>query len=491
MKKITLFLLLSMVIVFSAEAHKYRNRNAHITISIQTFYDQLSPYGDWIYSSDYGYVWRPYFDYPESFRPYSSNGNWVYTTYGWTWVSDYNWGWATFHYGRWDFDNYLGWLWIPGYEWAPAWVTWGSYNNYWGWAPMGPNIYAQYNSNWYAPDPWWTFVPQRHFCSGNWNNYIYDRPVHVSNITNITNIYVDNSNRNSHNSWYEGPRVSDVERYNGRRVKTVEVVDNQRADNTGLRNNRLNVYRPTVETRNSSSRPTEFRNAEQARRGGTTLTTSARTNNPGENRTRESKSINRNSAPVPVQRNEAVTRENRKEINTSTQAPGTRSTEIKRDSKVEPRATPQTAPRNGSVNRETRIDQRNTPQAPVNRNSTRPASESRKEAPDRESNARAIKGNRSDPTPARVENPENRQSRSSVPAQEKVTRSVNSSSENRQASGVQQTREQRTQNTAPAQTTHRENGERKQDVQVEAKQAELKKAASGSDRNSNGNPGRR
>jgi hypothetical protein len=76
MKKIALILLLTMVTLFSAEAHKYKN--AHVTISIQTFYNELSPYGDWIYSSDFGYVWRPYFDYPEAFRPYSSNGNWVY-----------------------------------------------------------------------------------------------------------------------------------------------------------------------------------------------------------------------------------------------------------------------------------------------------------------------------------------------------------------------------------------------------------------------------
>ena len=62
MKKIIFLLLLSMVIVFSAEARRYKSRNAQITISVQTFYDQLSPYGDWIYSSDYGYVWRPYFD---------------------------------------------------------------------------------------------------------------------------------------------------------------------------------------------------------------------------------------------------------------------------------------------------------------------------------------------------------------------------------------------------------------------------------------------
>ena len=50
MKKIIFFLLLSMVVVMSAEAHKHKNKNTHITISIQNFYDELSPYGDWTVS---------------------------------------------------------------------------------------------------------------------------------------------------------------------------------------------------------------------------------------------------------------------------------------------------------------------------------------------------------------------------------------------------------------------------------------------------------
>ncbi len=62
------------------------------------------------------------------------------TEYGWTWLSDYPWGWAPFHYGRWDFDNSFGWFWIPGNEWGPAWVTWRRANGYYGWAPMSPGI---------------------------------------------------------------------------------------------------------------------------------------------------------------------------------------------------------------------------------------------------------------------------------------------------------------------------------------------------------------
>ena len=92
-----------------------------ITVSFQFFYDQLSPYGQWIDNPEFGYVWIP--DAGPGFVPYATEGNWVLTGFGWTWVSGYPWGWATFHYGRWYFDNYYGWIWIPGDEWAPAWVV--------------------------------------------------------------------------------------------------------------------------------------------------------------------------------------------------------------------------------------------------------------------------------------------------------------------------------------------------------------------------------
>ncbi|NTW32065.1 MAG: hypothetical protein HGB12_05495, partial [Bacteroidetes bacterium] len=105
-------------------------------VNFQTFYDDLSPYGYWIYNEN-GYVWIP--EYGPNFSPYHTNGHWVFTNYGWTWVSQYNWGWAPFHYGRWIWDDIYGWEWIPGYDWAPAWVYWGQYNNYYGWAPMPPN----------------------------------------------------------------------------------------------------------------------------------------------------------------------------------------------------------------------------------------------------------------------------------------------------------------------------------------------------------------
>src|SRR5436305_14078333 len=72
-----------------------------LSIRAQVFYDNLSPYGQWVEHPTHGYVWLPYAE--AGFTPYSTNGHWVYTEYGWTWASNYDWGWALFHYGRWDY----------------------------------------------------------------------------------------------------------------------------------------------------------------------------------------------------------------------------------------------------------------------------------------------------------------------------------------------------------------------------------------------------
>ena len=107
-------------------------------VNFQVFYDELSPYGDWVDYQNYGYVWIP--NVGPDFVPYSTAGYWTLTNYGWTWVSDYDWGWAPFHYGRWSYDNYYGWLWVPGNEWGPSWVNWRRADGYYGWSPMEPGI---------------------------------------------------------------------------------------------------------------------------------------------------------------------------------------------------------------------------------------------------------------------------------------------------------------------------------------------------------------
>ncbi len=107
-------------------------------VSLNFFYDNLSPYGNWIDVADYGYCFQPNVALSNSdWRPYA-DGYWAYTDAGWTWVSYEDFGWATYHYGRWaNLDSY-GWVWVPGYEWGPAWVSWRTGGDYVGWAPLPP-----------------------------------------------------------------------------------------------------------------------------------------------------------------------------------------------------------------------------------------------------------------------------------------------------------------------------------------------------------------
>ena len=107
-------------------------------VTVNQFYQTLSPYGSWVEIEGYGRCWRPTtVIYDSAWQPYCDRGHWVYSDYGWYWDSDYSWG-ATFHYGRWFRHARFGWCWWPDTVWAPSWVTWRSHNEYCGWAPLPP-----------------------------------------------------------------------------------------------------------------------------------------------------------------------------------------------------------------------------------------------------------------------------------------------------------------------------------------------------------------
>ena len=132
-------LALSALIFSSAKNSVSAQPGMEVGISYQTFYDELSPHGRWIDYPEHGYVWLP--DIGSDFQPYRTGGHWVWSDeYDWMWVSDYSWGWAPFHYGRWFHDSFYGWMWVPGYEWSPAWVSWRTGGDYYGWAPLRPGI---------------------------------------------------------------------------------------------------------------------------------------------------------------------------------------------------------------------------------------------------------------------------------------------------------------------------------------------------------------
>ena len=177
---------------------------ARPTSGYSTFYTKLEPHGAWLETSDYGYVWQPReAESSRSWRPYT-NGRWVYTDAGWTWISQEPFGWATYHYGRWTRLRGIGWVWVPGNQWAPAWVSWRKSNDYVGWAPLPPEArfdqrtgIHNWSDNYYdiGPDQY-CFVPTREFGAQRIESTIVppERNVTIVNqTTNVTNITYNNT----------------------------------------------------------------------------------------------------------------------------------------------------------------------------------------------------------------------------------------------------------------------------------------------------------
>ncbi len=211
------------------------------SVSMQVFYDELSPYGQWIEDPEYGYVWMPQVDV--DFRPYYTNGYWVMTDYGNTWVSSYAWGWAPFHYGRWVYSNRYGWLWIPGYEWGPAWVCWRFGGGYYGWAPLGPWFsvtlaFGDYN----CPVNWWIFIPQHHLYR---HRYVYSP--RQSEFIGTTNIIRNTRGRQGDRTVYvTGPSVEEARASVRENVRVYNVTPATRPAESGIDRNQLKLFRPGV-----------------------------------------------------------------------------------------------------------------------------------------------------------------------------------------------------------------------------------------------------
>jgi len=224
-------------------------QQANVSVSFSVFHDNLRAYGTWTNHPRYGQVWR----YNQrGFTPYSTGGHWVYTDYGWTWVSDYSWGWATFHYGRWAYEPAYGWYWVPGYEWAPAWVTWRTGGDYYGWAPLGPGLSVTVG---YAsiPSDRWVFVPRNRIADPHPYRYYQPRTKNVTiikNTTVINNVHVTKvSDRNV--NFNSGPRREDVERDTKTKINVLTVNNSSKPGKVVVNDNSktVNIYKPDIDVK--------------------------------------------------------------------------------------------------------------------------------------------------------------------------------------------------------------------------------------------------
>ncbi len=216
-------------------------------VNSQFFYDQLSPYGQWVDYPNYGYVWFP--NAGPDFVPYSTGGYWVLTDDGWMWVSDYDWGWAPFHYGRWDYDNAYGWFWVPDNVWGPSWVTWREGNGYYGWAPMRPgvSIDVSIGGSYNVPGDRWTFVRDRDIRRRNIGSYRVDQTNNITIINNTTVINRVYNDNDRHARYVAGPDGNDVQRATGKPIKLVAIQESNKPGQI-VSHGQMQIYRPQVQS---------------------------------------------------------------------------------------------------------------------------------------------------------------------------------------------------------------------------------------------------
>ncbi len=187
------------------------------SVSIDLFRDALSPYGMWVQSAEYGAVWVPS---PAivgaDFTPYATGGRWEYSTAGWMFASNWDWGWAPFHYGRWYVDPFYGWVWVPDTLWAPAWVDWRFGGGLIGWAPLPPRSHHVQVRDHRAR---WVFVAGRDFRTDGIGRHLVTPNRHAFDTTTPIRRPV----RAGKSYWFAGPERARVEAATHTRIQAVRI----------------------------------------------------------------------------------------------------------------------------------------------------------------------------------------------------------------------------------------------------------------------------
>jgi len=216
-------------------------------ISMNFIFDYLSGYGHWVRHRYYGYVWVPR-GVPRHWRPFT-NGRWVWTEYGWTWFSYFDWGWLPFHYGRWGWDNRLGWFWVPDNVWAPAWVIWRTGDFYVGWAPLPPGVefVVGYGLRWKTrdlPHYYWVFVEGRRFSEAHLLDWVIP-PERNMTIVNFT-VVRDKMSFKDKQIINDALRPDEIERLSRRPVTRVKLQEIKQPEPGRISYSEMSLYKPEI-----------------------------------------------------------------------------------------------------------------------------------------------------------------------------------------------------------------------------------------------------
>jgi hypothetical protein len=256
MKHFIVFSILAVALSQTAAATPHEGFSGQVGF----FYTSLSPYGQW-FETSFGYAWRP-LHVGHGWRPYI-NGQWAWTDYGWYWISNEPFGWATFHYGRWVYDDYYGWIWIPDDVWGPAWVEWRYDNDYIGWAPLPPyatfsiNVGITFSQHWIAPVHYWNFVPCGHFTTTRLVDYV-QAPERTRRIFGNTRT-ASRIDVVDHRIMNRGIDVNFLERRTNSRINRVDVVTRDQGNGDRFIRDagreRIESYRPRLDGSTRSNTP--------------------------------------------------------------------------------------------------------------------------------------------------------------------------------------------------------------------------------------------
>lgn len=415
--------LLVLLLSFGFTSMNKAEANPNPGVSFQVFYDELAPYGDWVNDQNQGYIWLPYAE--QGFHPYGSNGHWAMTSYGNTWVSYYDWGWAPFHYGRWYFDNYYqSWAWVPDYNWGPAWVNWRTGGGYYGWAPLAPGF--SLNAG-YLPSSYFVFIRRNRIYHHYAHRYYapYGNRVRIYNQTTIiNNTVIYNDNR-----YVAGPNRREIERVTNRSVPVYQVQGSDRAGRAAVSRNSISLYRPELEnsrSRNAEARPSRVLDANEARSTRSqavdrSALNSSRSGNSNTPESRSDRGTVRSSSPAQESRSfeSRPFEDGRSRVSTPTREsqarPQVGTSESRSTNPGSVRTSPNVQPREQTRTQYSQPDMRSSqmPQTQSPRVEVRPSQTQRSQspqpsvrtAPQQRDNSEVRTNTRTSPTNSRMSNP--------------------------------------------------------------------------------------